>query len=680
MNFFERQDHARSQTGRLLFLLALSVLMTTLAGYLAIKVVVILASENQQLKQHGDLFTLLRVLGDGFSSWYADPLFYYVGGATLAIIALGSLFQSLRLMGGGATVAKLMGGRHLEPSTKDGVERRLLNLVEEMALASGSPVPAVYIMDSEPGINAFAAGYKSSAATITISKGCLDQLTRDELQGVIGHEFSHIFNGDMSLNMRLTAVLFGVLLIGKIGMSVIRNLPTRSSGSDRDGAGFTFLVFVLGALISIVGFGGFFCGRLIKAAISRQREFLADASSVQFTRNPQGIGGALLKIRETARGSSVLSHHAEDVSHMFFSDAIGGAWLNMLDTHPPLDERIKAISPALLNEKPRLRAPQPAATVPSQAAAHSTLVTSDFDGDFDGMSMATMAGFQSQAPVIQTTPQNALATIGELTDEHLALARGLLETLPAELRGLTQKPDGARGVVYALFMEPLASAAPSILEKQLKILMTAGEKSALTHAQEVQKLLPGLGARMRLPLLDLCIPMLKRMIPEGRVAFQASVGALIQADNRIDLFEFALQAVLDHGLNPSPLRGDQVKFKTIEPLLGDITLVLSLLAFAGQKSPTDAEPGYRKALSSLTSQALAMASPKDCIPASLNAALAKLALAAPLVKERVIHAFVSCVLADGKVTIQETEVLRAITSSMDCPMPPLLSSQANALA
>ncbi|MBI3558597.1 MAG: M48 family metallopeptidase [Deltaproteobacteria bacterium] len=694
MNFFERQDHARSRTSTLLLLLALAVAGTALAGYFITKLALILAfaANNQNVRSSGSLLsgsyhlhasanynlrgsspTLTEVI-DHFAGWYKDPLLFLIGAATLALIAAGTVFQSLRLMGGGAVVAKLMGGRLVEPSTKDADERKLLNLVEEMSLASGSPVPTVYVMDSEQGINAFAAGHTPTDATITISKGCLVQLTRDELQGVIGHEFSHIFNGDMSLNMRLTSILFGILLIGKLGMAVTRNLPTRSSSSDRGGGGYVMALLLFGVLLSIVGFTGFFFGRLLKAAISRQREFLADASSVQFTRNPLGIGGALLKIRAATQGSQVKCRHAEDASHMFFADAIGSSWLEMLDTHPSLDERIKAISPALVNETVKLRSPAPAASAVGTPAARSTLATSDFDG----LSLATMAGFQSQSPLIRSTPNAVVATIGTLSQENLDQARGLLDSLPPGVRALTQLPDGARGIVYALFMEPLTSAAPSILEKQLQLLATAGEKTAIAHAQQIQKLLPVMGDRLRVPLVDLCVPMLKRMIPEGRANFLDTITKLVHSDSRVDLFEFALQTILVHRLSPTPIRAGRVKFNSLQPLAGDIALVLSLLAFAGQNSPTEAQPAFQKAAAELNCGTLAMAQPKDCVPAKLNAALANLLLAAPLVKEQIIHAFVGCVLFDGKVTVHEAEVLRAITESMDCPMPPLLSTAATA--
>src|SRR5262245_39180369 len=258
---------------------------------------------------------------------------------TLGIIFFVSLVNVIKLAGGGAKVAQLMGGRLVAPNTQDRLERRLLNIVEEMSIASGVRLPQVYIMDKEKGINAFAAGWSLSGAVVAVTRGTLETLTRDELQGVIGHEFSHILNGDMGLNIRMIGVLAGIVAIGAIGGFLMRN------AFEADDIRAAIPIFLLGLTIFIIGYSGLFFARLIKASVSRQREFLAAASSVQFTRNPAGIAGALDQIRAPEAGAAIRSRYAEDMSHMFFGQSVKMKLAGLFATHPPIEERILRVNP-----------------------------------------------------------------------------------------------------------------------------------------------------------------------------------------------------------------------------------------------------------------------------------------------------------------------------------------------
>ena len=275
------------------------------------------------------------------------------------VIALGSLYKVSELASGGEVVAHMMGGRLVDPQTTDLAERRLLNVVEEMSLASGVPVPPVYVMDNEPSINAFAAGFRPADAVVTVSRGCLQYLTREELQGVLGHEFSHVLNGDMRLNLRLIGMVYGILVLSIIGYFVMRSAgwvgSSSRSSDDRRGDN-RAAIFFIGLALYILGYLGVLLGNIIKAAISRQREFLADASSVQFTRNPGGLAGALKKIGGLAEGSRINDPHAHEISHMFFGDAFAGSIFNLFATHPPLEERIRLLDPNFDGSYPAVEA------------------------------------------------------------------------------------------------------------------------------------------------------------------------------------------------------------------------------------------------------------------------------------------------------------------------------------
>src|ERR1022692_718183 len=326
MDFFERQDQARRNTKLLVVYFVLGVAMLILAVYAATLAIFTGVASRHHHRYDEQVQMVL----------WNPQLFLGAAVGTLAVIALGSGFKTLELAQGGSTVATMLGGRLVDPTTANPDERKLRNVVEEMALAAGGPVPQIYLLPDEHGINAFAAGHSTSDAVVAVTAGAVKLLSRDELQGVIGHEFSHILNGDMRLNLRLMGVIFGILCLAVIGRVL---LYTRSSNSKDKNP-----LPLLGLALLVIGWIGVFFGRLIQAAVSRQREFLADASSVQFTRNPAGLSGALQKIGGV--GSLIESPHAGEANHIFFSDGLGKPFFQMMDTHPPLAERIRAIDPS----------------------------------------------------------------------------------------------------------------------------------------------------------------------------------------------------------------------------------------------------------------------------------------------------------------------------------------------
>ena len=342
MDFFEDQEDARRKTGRLVALFVLAVLSIIASVYAVVSGALVYAT--------------------GEAQFWRPELFLAVVATTVAVVALGSLYKIAQLRGGGRVVAETLDGKLILSDSVDPQERKVLNVVEEMAIASGTPVPPVYVMQQETGINAFAAGYGPGDAVIGVTRGCIEQLSRDELQGVIAHEFSHILNGDMRLNIRLIGVLNGILIIGIIGYTVMRVMFYSGSGRSRNGGkggGAAMAMLVVAVGLMVVGFLGTFFGNMIKAAVSRQREYLADGSAVQFTRNPTGVAGALKRIGAYAKGSTVATPRAVEASHMFFARAIKSGFSSMLATHPPLEERIRRIDPGWDGTYPEKRLPEP---------------------------------------------------------------------------------------------------------------------------------------------------------------------------------------------------------------------------------------------------------------------------------------------------------------------------------
>ncbi len=638
-DFFERQDVARRNTTRLVILFALAVLA------LIVSIDLLLAATMGYLGRNPETGAIDWALA-------ADPqvLSLAVFG-TLLVAGGGTLFKIAQLRGGGQVVAEQLGGRLINPDSAVPSEQQLLNVVQEMAIASGAPTPPVYLLDHEPGINAFAAGFTPSDAVIGVTRGAAEGMTRDELQGVIAHEFSHILNGDMRLNIRLIGLLHGILIIGILGYFVLRMGVFSGVGRSRSRQESSPLpLLALGAGLMAVGFFGMLFGNLIKAAVSRQREFLADASAVQFTRQPAGLAGALKRIGGAITGSAVQSPNAPEASHMFFGRATSG-FSGLFSTHPPLAERIRRIDPSW--DGTLAEGPPVASTQPSAAGVAA------FAGGAASAGSAVSAG----PPTVDQVGQPA----GEA---HLQYAARLVKSLPAPLVGAAHEPYGARALVYALLLDH--EAAPR--QRQLVHLEGAADTGVYEETLRLMPLVETLDMRARLPLLDISMPALRSLIPAQYDLFKRNIAALVQADNEIDLFEWSLHRILLHELEAHFVkRGPpRVRHRTLASVRAHSELLLSMLAYAGHRDLESARHGFEQAKRSLELPDARLRPVDDLQFTALDAALAALEEAAPKVKRQVLRAAVACIAADRTVTPTEAELLRAMSASLGCPMPPLL--------
>ena len=637
MNFFEQQDAARRNTTRLVILFLLAVV----AIVLAVNIVAAFAFSGVFSDQ----------LTGGTHYYPPASLYAFVTLGTLALIAGGSLTQTLRLSGGGAALALMMGARPLLPESTDAAERRLRNVVEEMAIASGTPVPQVFVMDDQPAINAFAAGFSPSQAAVVVTRGTLDNLNRDELQGVIGHEFSHILNGDMRLNLRLMGVLGGILLLTTLG----RMLTWSSSRSDRKGSAFV----MLGLGLIAIGFIGVFFGRLIQASVSRQREFLADASSVQFTRNRDGIGGALAKISQA--GSRVTHPLADEASHMFFGESVASAFGSLMATHPPVRERLERIYGRPVAISDIVAHSARVIAEPAETAGVSGFAGDNEFGRSAGERRGTDSGMRGG---LKTGPGAVIAAMGEVSTQHVDYAAGLLEALPPHARQLTRDPIGAK---HAMFGLVCALEGPAT-QTQVEQLRAGGEDAemVLATAAEVQ----GLGKLARLPLIALATPTLKSLAPAERAAFLQLLRQLIEADRRVTLEEFVVATMLEAALGERAGRAIAVSYRKLEPLAEDARLILSLVAHA---TNGDAAISFERGLKELGIP-LTLIESRAIGFIAVKAALVRLNQLAPMQKPRLVKALVQCALADGELGVTDAELLRAICSTLDSPLPPLFEA------
>ena len=634
-DFFGQQEQARRNTTRLILLFMSAVTLIVLAVYVALT---------------GGLFITQIFVSQGdwlVREFWDVERFVWVVGITLLIVTLGSLYRTYQLrQGGGAAVAEMLGAKRLPASSDDPLLRRLLNVVEEMAIASGVPVPPVYLMQ-QSGINAFAAGFGTSDAVIAVTNGAVELLSRDELQGVIAHEFSHILNGDTRLKMSLMGLLFGITLISDAGIMLMtaRN-SSHYSGRQR---GTHPAVIVVGFLIFLVGTIGAVFADMIKRAVSRQREFLADAAAVQFTRNPDGIAGAL-KVIGGYKGGSRINHSAtQQASHFFFGNAVK-SWesRDWWATHPPLAERIRRLEPGFSGD-----------FKPIDSTSRSTLVMHE--------AVSAFAGGEGAPAALKAGVDVVMASIGNPGGNDLQQARDLLTRMPNRLSGFAHDPFTARATMYALLLDSSAK----IRMIQLEQLQQEADANVFREMLEIQPLVAKLEPELRLPLLEMLLPALKSLSVEQFNTFRSCIRTLIQADKKIGLFEYMMQRMLMRHLYPAFLKSKPIKvhFDAAGELADDVAEIITILI--GNGGHAEPEKVFEAAMRTFIGEGRVPTMPKpgDDTLSMLDGALRKAERASPDIKRALLKACVFTVLADGKTAAPEIEMLRTIADALDAPMP-----------
>ena len=634
MDFFAQQARVRGSSRRLVLLFVLAVV----AIVAAIDAVVWL--------------TMGHHAADGEPVASNLPLLFASSVAVIAGIGLSSLFRIMSLSGGGKAVAESMGAVPVPPDTRDPQLRRLRNVIEEVAIAAGVPVPDIYLMADEPGINAFAAGYSASDAAMCVTRGCLDRLSRDELQGVIAHEFSHVLNGDMRLNIRLMGLLFGILVLAIVGRRVIW---FGGSGNRRGGG----QVWLIGLALIVVGYIGYFFGRLIQAAVARSRESLADASAVQFTRQTDGIAGALKKIAILAEGSTLQVANKQEVAHMLFGEA--GTFNALFATHPPLLQRIRALEPGFREEElARLAVSlQQVAAEPSAASAANPAASSL---DVPGFAVPSPL---PAVPAGATGANRAAVVAGASKFQHAAALR---QGLPATLNEAVQQPDSALPVLLALALSAQAELQPR--QRRLVADAFGDDVQQVTAARfaDVEALPP----ESRLPLAALAFPALKLLPPGRQQTLLDTLDALVRVDGRVDLGEYCLTRLLRVRLLEAqqPRRAPVDGLKKLPTCRDSVALVCAVVARHGAADEDAARRAWLLAMQQVfPGAALAWPPLPSAWQLPFERALDELDGLMPPAKEVLIQGLASAIHADGEVSVAEAELLRVICASLHCPLP-----------
>jgi Zn-dependent protease with chaperone function len=650
MDFFEEQAQARQRTVRLgiLFTVAVAGVVAAVYGLSLALYFVIARDATGLLYMAGEVEdTASLELG-----WWNPGVFLFALVTTGLVIGLGALYKSAQLRSGGSAVATSLGGRKVDPDTTKLDERRLLNVVEEMAIASGVPVPEVYVLDRESGINAFAAGKTTSDAAVGVTQGTLQLLRRQELQGVIAHEFSHILNGDSRINMRAIGLLHGIFLLSLIGRFMIQG----SRGSSRKGGGALVLT---GLGLLLIGSIGVFFGRMLQSAISRQRELLADASAVQFTRDTNGLVGALKKIGGAHSRSFLMTPRADEASHIFFSEAVRRLRLfaGVFRTHPPLDDRIRKLEPHWDGEFPKVELPHisDSLSIPPGAPVEDALAF-------------------AEAPTEEAVSE-ALQHIGSPRPEQIAFARSLHAALPDSWRHAVHQAPMAQAMVFGLLLArdevlrgtELLSLAditdPETADLALRFHAEAGD---LTSAQKIA-------------LVDMMMPTLRGLSEAEYERFRGAIDVVMKSDRRIDLFEYTLSRMMMRhlarsfeGADPTPIR-----FRSFKELQPDAQVLLGTLARVGSRTEEQAARAFQHGVHALQlhGEAAQLLAPSQCTLSAIDQALIRYDAATPTLKRNLMLASAATVMADDEVTDREAELIRAIGDALDCPVPPFVQSR-----
>ena len=681
MNFFENQDLARTKTKQLLALFVASVL-TLIVGIYCLTIVTFGKSLGAECTNPTATTSYSSGYSSGYSSrtryrsrstrnspgctvntWVQPKVFFLVAGATLALILGASTYKILQLKEGGHVIAQQLGGRLITSNTHDESERMLLNVVEEMAIAAGMSVPEVYLLDNEHGINAFAAGYTPNDAVIGVTRGSLERFNRDELQGVMGHEFSHILNGDMRMNINLMGWLHGILCIYLIGRGI-----GEMSSYDRDrgkGAGF------FGFGLIVLGGSGLFFGRLMQSAISRQREFLADASAVQFTRNPEGIASALEKIG--GHGSKLQASYAQASSHMFFGSVLSSRWSgDWFATHPPIEKRVLKIRGLRPGD---LAASSLYSSQPTDSSSISSFNASGVAGFAGGRTGTTHPADRPPIPCegVPNHPDQVISQIGTVNPGHYDYAKGLLAQIPGDLRSALRSPETASCIVYALLLD---RENTQTYDQQIKYLKNVLSSDDVTQTIAFAEHIKSLNDRLYLPILDLAVPALRLKTPQDCIRILVAMHELAKIDGQWTLTEFVSYLVLHYRLTPH-IKGpypSASEHPTIGPVWGHSLNLIAALARVGHPAEDQIDYAFRSGFSYLPG-ASKQERPQTVPPLNLlelRQGLEQIRMVSPRVKQGIVDACVHTVMLDNQVTNQEADLLRAIVILLDCPIPPFL--------
>ncbi|RUO20809.1 hypothetical protein CWE08_06830 [Aliidiomarina iranensis] len=644
MNFFEHQAIARRNTRLLVVLFGVAVIsLLLLTGLLVAAFTGGMSAMDEEAAGGGEFL-------------FHWDIIVAVMGMTLSAISLAVVFKWYQLKGGGKVVAESLGGRRLSPDSNDATERKVLNVVEEMAISANMPVPPVYLMEQEQGINAFAAGYSPRDAVIGVTRGCVENLTRDQLQGVIAHEMAHILNGDMRMNIRIIAILNGILFISHAGYLLLRS-GMYSRRNEKNPLPF------IGIGLLIIGAIGVLFGNIIKAAVSRQREYLADASAVQFTRNPEGIGGALEQIgaltADKGQGSKVESKNADEASHLFFGQAVSKA-VSLFATHPPLAKRIKRVRP---DWDGKFRS-NPKEQLAEELESNAKLTEKERMAQRMAVLGSATGVLGAGGGMAATLPEGMIT--GEYSQGGQVLTEGIVAAavIDEAMRTEVRQQAGAKALVFAMAL----SADSSVRSEQLSIIANDHNKELQQRSENDFQKISELPLEQRLPLIELSVPALKSLEKQEAYQVLATLDKLVAADKQVSLYEWCLVQMLQRYVRAEFEPNKRVGKVGIRKQ-SDAEFTLSVLAWYGHETDGEAEAAFAagaqvlaKNLQPYRQQPFNFAELSDCLDRIDQWSVQE--------KEQIVKAWLVCAKNDGEINLVERKLLTTLSACIGEPLPP----------
>lgn len=566
-----------------------------------------------------------------------------LGGVAISAIVLGIILAGIferrtALQQGGIAIAREMGGTFIKDDVTDFYLLRFRNVVEEVAIASTTPVPYVFVMENEAGINVFSAGTDPGRMVIVITQGALQKLNRDELQGMIAHEFSHILNGDTRTNIRLAELVFGFYALARVSLFL-----WKSKNRHAGGLGFLTLPLVP------IGYLGLYFARWIKAGVNRQREFLADASAVQFTRQTEGIAGALKKAAALREQGLLVNVDAEQISHMLICDGTG--YKGRLASHPPLIERLQVLEPGIRPEDVLLLGVKWRTNPPV--------------GLEEDRAMGLRVPDNTILPAVDAIVrlQSIADGIGTQSMVNISVAKNILAGIPADLHLAASSSERSPFLILALLLD----SDEKIRQDQMQFIgqhYDAGQVSVY-----VEKI-SGLNAMLILPLVLLALPALGLKSKEDKDVLLETVQKLIDADSKESLFEYCLGVLLKTHLQNTVKHSTTFSAKRkLTNAVYECELLLATVAWAGNPGFTQANAAYAQAVAKLYSDRTVKQIPTPVPLSELNGVWIVLDGLEPFSKELLIEALASAISHDGVVTLAESELFRTICACLHCPVP-----------
>jgi len=636
MDFYKEQENSKKKSALLLLIFIISICVVVFfVGMFFIAIDVFVYEEGTKSFNLTPSYILqnarLNVIISSFLSIFI-------------VIVYGASKKFDELERGGYVIANELGGRLLFGESASSKEKTLINVADEMSLAAGVGSVPIYIIENKH-INAFVAGTTYDNAVLSVTRGAVELLNRDELQGVIAHEFSHIFNGDMKLNNFASGCISGILYIFIIGTELFFPLQFTAT---KHFSGITpkdvLRIFVYpltmsaGIALMLLGVVGVACAAFMQFALNRQREYLADASAVQFTRYPQGIANALKKIG--MYGDTLNNLRAGCYEHIFFSS----------HSSPSVGKRIKKIEPHWDGEFIETRDKQD--EIFSRKKIHPLTMS---------IKALTVAHILGQ-----------ITNSGVINDRALKHAKEVLNSIPDNVKQNAQNPLGAEFIIYTLLLDKNHES------RKLQCIAIAGKLfKDLKHQDTAVKMLMDMYESIGflepvayLDIIHICASTLKNISANQYAVFRKQVNELILHDEHVSVFEWCVRYIVLYPLDMAfGLRKTPLDIHThIGALKNELEILLSALSYIQFKDDANGRDIFERVKKQGGITALKYIPYSEFSPERFEKVVDEIQNSKPMVRRKILELCIFALNGDGEINNRDIAVIHALGEVLHLPL------------